>query len=145
MNMQEGFYFFSTNHMLTEADIASSLNVKEIQIKNPSEENKIALVAHSQRQKIWGCVLPLIQNQNISCLQMKNRFYQPDKTVMGNYLILFYVTTLTTASTLKYCIYTNMNVVLQGFGRDCFAKNAFCINRLFLHMNRPQVALDQPL
>lgn len=35
--------------MLTEADIASSLNVKEIQIKNPSEENKIALVAHSQR------------------------------------------------------------------------------------------------
>lgn len=35
--------------MLTEADIAPSLNLKEIQMKNPSEENKIVLIARDQR------------------------------------------------------------------------------------------------
>lgn len=35
--------------MLTEADLASSLNVKEIQIKDPSKENKIALIARGLR------------------------------------------------------------------------------------------------
>lgn len=63
---------------------------------------------------------------------MKNRFYQSDKTVMGNDLILFYVTTLATASVLKYYICTNMKCCATGIWKRLFWKNYFLNDKALL-------------
>jgi len=63
---------------------------------------------------------------------------------MGKYLILFYVTTLTTASILKYSIYTNKKCCATGIRKRLFSKTSFLNDKALLACAL-HVALDHLL